>query len=46
MKQEMNQPICNIISKRHNVLPTRTKFFISSAGEIKSVQELKIIFFK
>ena len=24
--------ICNIVSKRHNILPTRTSFFISSAG--------------
>ena len=28
--------------KRHNILPTRASFFISSAGKIESVQELKI----
>ena len=30
------------MSKRHNILPTRTSFFISSAGKIESVQEFKI----
>ena len=30
----------NITSKRHNILPTRTSFFISNAGQIESVQEL------
>ena len=30
--------------KRHNILPTRTSFFISSAGKIESVLELKINF--
>ena len=28
--------------KRHNILPTRTRFFISSARKIESLQELKI----
>ena len=28
--------------KRHNILPTRTNFFISSAGKIESVWEFKI----
>ena len=32
----------NIMSKRHNILPTRTGFFISSAGKIESVQEFKV----
>ena len=32
--------------KRHNILPTRTSFFISSAGKIESVQELKNKVFK
>ena len=27
--------------KHHNILPTRTSFFISSAGEIESAQEFK-----
>ena len=30
------------MSKRHNILPTRTSFFISSAGKIEYVQEFKI----
>ena len=29
------------MSKRHNILPTRTSFFISSAGKIECVQEFK-----
>ena len=28
--------------KRHKILPARTSFFISSAGKIESVQELKM----
>ena len=36
----------NIMSKRHNILPTRTGFFISSAGKIESVQELKVKLFE
>ena len=31
----------NIKSKRYNILSTKTSFFISSAEEIESVQELK-----
>ena len=27
--------------KRHNILPTRSSFFISSAGKIESVEEFK-----
>ena len=34
-----------ILSKRHNILPTRADFFISSAGKIESVQDFKIKFF-
>ena len=34
--------IWNIMSKRHNILPTRTAFFISSTGKIESMQEFKI----
>ena len=34
------------MSKRHNILPTRTSFFISSAGKIESVQEFKIKTFR
>ena len=30
------------MSKRHNILPRRTSFFISSAGKIECVQEFKI----
>ena len=30
------------MSKRHNILPTKTNLFISSAGKIKNVQEFKI----
>ena len=30
------------MSKRHNILPTRTSFSISSAGKIEIVQEFKI----
>ena len=32
----------NIMSKRHNILSTKTSFFISSAGKTESVQEFKI----
>ena len=32
--------------KRHNVLPTRTSFFISYAGKIESVKEFKIKLFE
>ena len=31
-----------IMLKRHNILPTRTSYFISSAGRIESVQEFKV----
>ena len=31
--------ICNIMPKRHNILPTKSSFFVSSAGKIESVQE-------
>ena len=31
----------SIMPKHHNILSTRTSFFISSAGEIESVQEFK-----
>ena len=42
MKNKLINHIWNIISKRHNILPTRTRFFISSAGNIENVQEFKI----
>ena len=32
--------------KRHNILPTRTSFFILGAGKIEIVQELKIKLFE
>ena len=34
-----------ILAKRHNILPTRTGFFISSAGKIENVQEFKVKMF-
>ena len=33
------------MSKRHNILPTRTSSFVSSAGKIESMQEFKIKLF-
>ena len=38
--------IWNIMLKRHNTLPTRTTFFISSAGKSKIVQEFKLKLFE
>ena len=35
-----------IMSKRHNISPTRSSFYISSAGKIDSVQEFKIKLFE
>ena len=32
--------------KRHNILPTKTSFFISSKGTIESEQEFKITLFE
>ena len=32
------------MSKRHNVLPTRTSFFISSAGKLKACRNSKLNF--
>ena len=32
--------------KRHDILPTRTRSFISTAGKIESVQEFKIKLFE
>ena len=32
--------------KRHSILPTRTSFFILSAGKIEIVQEFKIKLFE
>ena len=34
------------MSKRHNILPTRTSFFISSAGKIENLQEFKVKLFE
>ena len=34
------------MSKRQNILPTRTNFFISSAGNIETVPEFKIKVFE
>ena len=45
MKKLINR-IWDIMLKRHNILPTRTSFFILSAGKIESVQEFKIKLFE
>ena len=37
--------VCNIISELQKILRTRTSFFISSAGKIARVQEIKLKFF-
>ena len=42
MKNKLINHIWNIMLKRHNILPTRTKYFISSAARIESVQEFKV----
>ena len=42
MKKKLMNHICSIMSKRHSILPTRSTFFISSAGKIESVQEFKL----
>ena len=34
--------ICNIMSKRQNILTTRTSFFISSASKIENVRKFKL----
>ena len=34
---ELTNHVCGIMSKRHNILPTRARFFVSSAGIIESV---------
>ena len=34
------------MSKRHNNLPKRTGFFVSSVGKIEIVQEFKVKLFK
>ena len=36
----------NVMSKRHNILPTITSFLISSAGKIERVQEFKMKTFR
>ena len=46
MKNKLINHTWNIMSKRHNVLPTKTSFFISSEGKIESVQEFKIKIFE
>ena len=45
MKKLINR-IWDIMLKRHNILPTRTSFFILSAGKIESGQEFKIKLFE
>ena len=39
---ELINSIWNIMSTRHNILPTTTSFFISSAGKIEIMQEFQI----
>ena len=34
------------MSNSHNTLPTRTSFFVSSAGKIENVQEFKVKLFE
>ena len=34
------------MSKRHNILQTKTSFFISSAGKVESVSEFKMKIFE
>ena len=46
MKQQINNHICKIMSKRDNILPTIASFFMPSAGKIESVREFKITFFE
>ena len=38
--------IYNIMSKRHNILPTKTSFFILSEGKIENGQEFKMKLFE
>ena len=38
--------ICSFILKRHDILPIRTNFFISTANKIENVQEIKIKLFE
>ena len=45
-KTNLIKHLWNIMSKRHNILPTRTRLFNSSAGKIESVQEFKIKLFE
>ena len=45
MKKEIEEKhIWNIMSKRHNILPTRTSFFISSAEKLKACRDSKLTF--
>ena len=46
MIQEMNQPYIQYYVKRRNILPTRTSFFISSAGKVENLQEFEWKFFE
>ena len=46
MKNKLISHIWNIMSKRHNILPKRTRFVISNTGKIESVQEFKIKLFE
>ena len=34
---ELTNHVCGIMSKRHNILTTRARFFVSSGGIIESV---------
>ena len=41
MKNKWINHIYNIMSRRHNILPTRSRFFISSAGKLKACSNSK-----
>ena len=41
-KNELTLWICNIMSKRYNILPTNTSFFILRAEKIKRMPEFRI----
>ena len=46
MKNKWINDICNIMSKRQNILQTKKYFFISSAEKIESIQEFKMKLFE
>ena len=46
MNNKWFNQICKFMSKLHNILPTKTSFFISSGGKISGVREFKVKFFE